>query len=212
MPLLRIGKVEKRSYLVNSNGSYAAYTKRYLQGEMRNELTYQEIDKLFKNYLEWENEFVDSKNLHKSDIDKSTELIIQKLDSKDTSIRYIASHMILTFQIEKAKEKLIERILDKDTFNSNGTMTYALSHLNCQNYLVNVFEILATQSYESKMHAYSIMSEQKFEFTEDDLNKMTKIWNQFKESTEGNKDLDEQTIEMVKDGYQGYISYLDNQE
>ena len=179
---------------------------------MKNALTYQEIDKLFKNNLEWENEFVDSKTLDKSELDKSIELIIHKLDSKDASIRYIASHMILTFQIERAKEKLIARILDKDTFNSNGTMTYALSHLNCQNYLVNIFRILATQSYESKMHAYSIMSEQTFKFTEEDLNKMTKIWNQFEESTKRNKDLDEETIEMVKDGYEGYISYFDNQQ
>jgi len=120
--------------------------------------------------------------------------------------------MILTFKIERAKEKLIKRILDKETFNSNGTMTYALSHLNCQNYLVNVFEILATQSYESKIHAYSIMSEQTFEFTEDDLNKMKNIWNQFEESTKRIKDLDEETIEMVKDGYEGYVSYLYKQQ
>ena len=179
---------------------------------MKNELTYEEIDKLFKNDLEWRNEFVDSKELDKSDIDKSVELIIRKLDSKDTSIRYIASHMILTFKIEEAKEKLIKRILDKETFNSNGTMTYALSHLNCQNYLVNVFKILATQSYESKIHAHSIMSEQIFEFTEDDLNKMKIIWNQFEKSIKRNKELDEETIEMVKDGYEGYISYLDKQQ
>ena len=185
---------------------------RYLQGAMKNELTYEEIDKLFKNDLEWKNEFIDSKTLEKLDKDKSIELIIHKLDSKETSIRYIASHMILTFKIEKSKEKLIKRILDKDTFNSNGTMTYALSHLNCQNYLVNVFEILATQSYESKMHAYNIMSEQTFEFTEDDLNKMKNIWNQFEESTKRNKDLDEETIELVKDGYEGYVSYLNKHQ
>ena len=179
---------------------------------MKKELTYEEIDKLFKNDLEWKNEFIDSKTLGKSDKDRSIELIIHKLDSKKTSIRYIASHMILTFKIERAKEKLIKRILDKETFNSNGTMTYALSHLNCQNYLVNVFEILATQSYESKIHAYSIMSEQTFEFTEDDLNKMKNIWNQFEKSTKRSKDLDEETIEMVKDGYEGYVSYLDKQQ
>jgi len=103
---------------------------------MKKELSCEEIDKLFKNDLEWKNEFIDSKTLGKSDKDRSIELIIHKLDSKKTSIRYIASRMILTFKIERAKEKLIKRILDKETFNSNGTMTYALSHLNCQNYLV----------------------------------------------------------------------------
>jgi hypothetical protein len=179
---------------------------------MKNELTYHEIEELFRKQTEWENEMIDSKSILKKDKQKSIELIIGKLNSSDTSIRYIASHMILTFKLEEAKEKLIERILNKDTFNSNGTMTYALSHLNCKNNLVEVFEILATQSYESKIHAYSIMPEQIFEFTTDDLNRMTEIWNQFVYGKQDDMALDRETIEMVKDGYEGYISYLEKDE
>ena len=113
--------------------------------------------------------------------------------------------MILTFKIEKAKEKLIERILNKETFNSNGTMTYALYHLNCKSNLVDVFKILATQSYESKLHAYDLLSEQEFEFNEKDLSEISSIWNEVK-----SQELEKETFEMIQDAYNGFISYLNN--
>jgi len=161
--------------------AYAAYRHYVICKElMKNELTYNEIESLFNHHSDWDNDLILSKNLSSVDKIESTELIISKLNSDDTSIRYIASHMILIFKLESAKQKLIERILNIDTFNSNGTMTYALQHLDCKSNLVDVFKILTTQSYESKMHAYAILSEQEFEFSEEDLNQLTTIWNQVK--------------------------------
>ena len=113
--------------------------------------------------------------------------------------------MILTFKIEKAKQKLIERILNKETINSNGTMTYALYHLNCKSNLVDVFKILATQSYESKMHAYAILSEQEFEFSRDDLSEINAIWN-----TTKSQELEKETFEMIEDAYSGFIAYIND--
>ena len=70
--------------------------------------------------------------------------------------------MIIEFKIENAKSKLIERILNPETMNYNGSMTYALGHLKCEDELVNVFRILATQSYESKIHAYQNQTKNQF--------------------------------------------------
>jgi HEAT repeat protein len=142
---------------------------------MKNELTYKVVKELFNKHLDWDNGMVGSKSLESVTSQKSIELIIDKLSSNEPSIRYIASNMIIEFKIEKAKQKLIKRIKAKETLNSNGSMTYALSQLDCRNNLKDIFKILATQSYESKMHAYNILSEQEFNFTKNDIFEMKQI-------------------------------------
>ncbi|MFT6337381.1 MAG: hypothetical protein ACJATI_004144 [Halioglobus sp.] len=176
---------------------------------MKKELTYNQIDKFFRAPDEWEIEMVDSKILKCIDLTKTQILLINKLNSDDGQIRYIASHIILTFKLEEAKNKLIERILNKNTYNHNGTMTYALGHLNCSDNLVDVFKILATQSYESKLHAYNILSEQEFEFTEGDLSDLTEIWNKLKSNQDGKSKLESETFEMIRDAYEGFIKYIE---
>ena len=170
---------------------------------MKKKLTYNEIENFFNHHKDWVNDLVESSQLNLADKKRSIDLIISKLDSNDTSIRYIASHLILTFKIERAKHKLIERILAKETFNSNGTMTYALFHLNCESNLADVFRILATQSYESKMHAYAIISEQEFEFSKDDLSEIKSIWNKTK-----SQKLEKETFAMIEDAYNGFMGYI----
>ena len=170
---------------------------------MEKKQTYNEVENFFNHHKDWVNDLVEASQLNSADKNRSIDLIISKLDSNDTSIRYIASHLILTFKIEKAKNKLIERILAKETFNSNGTMTYALYHLNCKSNLADVFRILATQSYESKMHAYAILSEQEFEFSKDDLSEIKSIWNKTK-----SQELEKETFEMIADAYNGFMAYI----
>ena len=172
---------------------------------MKTEITYKDIEEFFNHPNEWNNDLVEGRNLSLADKTKSSDYIISKLDSNETAVRYIASHMIITFKIEKAKQKLIERILNKDTINSNGTMTYALYHLNCKSNLVDVFKILATQSYESKMHAYAILSEQEFEFSKDDLSEINTIWN-----TTKSQELEKETYEIIEDAYSGFIAYMND--
>ena len=176
--------------------------------KMKNELTYNQVDQFFRNPEEWDNKIVDSKILASTDRTKTLDLIIEMLNSDDGQIRYIASHLILNFKLEEAKDKLIERILDKNIFNHNGTMTYALEHLDCSNNLAEVFNILATQSYESKLHAYNILSEQEFEFTIEDPNELTNIWSELVLHQNGKNKLESETYEMIKDAYEGFIKYL----
>jgi len=102
---------------------------------------------------------------------------------------------------------LIKRILDSDTMNSNGTMTYALGELDCKHDLVSIFRILTTQSYESKCHAYDILSEHEFEFTPDDLNMMTRIWNGIKLEPKETQNFDTESLKMMKDVYDGFLEY-----
>ncbi len=174
---------------------------------MNKELTFEQIKEQFSN-PDWTSELLSNCYLEPSDRAKSTMYIIDQLASRDSSIRYIASLMIIRFDIHDAVEPLIERILDKDTKNSNGTMAFALEDLNCENHLVKVFEILATQSYESKCHAYNILNEQEFKFTEVDIHEMNKILNNAERNKEENQIFDNETLEMIKDGYEGFEQYL----
>ncbi len=175
---------------------------------MENELTYIQIKEFFNDIQAWENDIIDSKILRKADLENIVNLIIDKLNSLDGQGRYIASHLILTFKIDSAKDRLIQRILDNDTMNNNGTMTYALGHLDCRNNLVDVFKILATQSYESKCHAYNILCEQQFEFTENDIQEMKTILKWVELNKEGNQIFDLETLEMIQEAYEGFELYL----
>jgi hypothetical protein len=175
---------------------------------MKKPIAYEEIRKLFLSDKEWNIELIELRVLDEGTSQQSIDFIIDQLNSKDASKRFVASHIIAEFKIEEAKEKLIERIKDIDTVQHNGTMAYALEHLNCKNHLMEVFEILATQSYESKMHAYSILCEQEFEFTREDIIEMKQMFESVKVNKEANQIFDEETFEMIKDGYQGFAEYL----
>lgn len=174
---------------------------------MNKELTFEQIKEQFSN-PDWTSELLSNCYLEPSDKAKSIKYIINQLASRDSSIRYIASLMIIRFDIQDAVEPLIGRILDKDTKNSNGTMAFALEDLNCENHLVRIFEILATQSYESKCHAYNILSEQEFIFMKEDIHEMKRILNNVEQNQEENQIFDNETLEMIKDSYEGFEQYL----
>ena len=141
---------------------------------MERRLSYEHVKNQF-NENDWSDKLISNSSLDPNDKDRSVKYIIEQLNSRDTSTRYIASLMIIQYEINDAAEMLIKRILDADTLNSNGTVTFALEELDCKHHLVEVFEILATQSYESKCHAYNILSAQEFIFTKDDLIQMKRI-------------------------------------
>jgi len=176
---------------------------------MKLELTYDKIRAQF-NYSDWNSDLISNSYLETNDKEKSKKYIIAQLESKNSSIRHIASMMIIRFEIHEAAQMLIKRILDKDTLNSNGTMAFALEDLNCENYLLQIFKILATQSYESKCHAYNILSEQEFIFTKNDIVRMKEILDYVDQNREENQIFEDETFEMIKDGFEGFNTYLRN--
>ena len=176
---------------------------------MNDDLTYQEVKAQFSN-PNWNCDFIENRQIDLNEKTAIIEIIIDKLDSKDIGDRYIASHMIIEFKLFEAKSKLIERILDPDTRNSNGTMTYALEHLNCANNLVDIFKILATQTYESQWHAYNVLNEQIFEFTSEDLDHLEHIWEEVQTRQIEGQIYEKAVMEMIKDAYIGFINYREN--
>ena len=176
---------------------------------MKRQLSYEQIKNQF-SLKDWNIDQIATCSLNPLDNDKSVKYIIDKLNSSETSTRYIASMLIIQFEINDAVEMLIKRTLDEDTLNSNGTMTFALEDLDCRNNLVQVFKILATQSYESKCHAYNILSEQEFEFSKQDISEMKQILEDVIKNKTANQIFDNETLEMVLDGYEGFKQYLND--
>lgn len=174
---------------------------------MERRFTYHQIKNQFTE-SNWNTNLISNSILDPNDRDKTINYIIEQLNSNETSIRYIASLMIIQYDINDAVETLINRILDPDTLDSNGTMTFALEELDCKNHLVDIYRILSSQSYESKCHAYNILSEQEFVFTKDDIIEMKRILDDAIQNRTANQIYDDETLEMVKDGYEGFEHYL----
>lgn len=174
---------------------------------MKRKLTYEQIVSQF-NISDWNSQLISNCKLDPKDKEESVKYIIDKLNSRESGIRYIASLMIIQFKINEAAEMLIKRILDTDTLGSNGTMAYALKELDCKNNLVHIFRILATQSFESKCHAYNILSEQEFEFTKDDICEMKQIFEHAFQNKKTNQIFDDETLQMIANVYEGFKQYL----
>ena len=105
-----------------------------------------------------------------------TDFLISLLEQSDSRIRNIAALALEEIRDERALEPLLKSINKKENFNFNGTMVFALESLDCSKHLVEIFEILFYQTYESKMSAMSILDNQFFEFTKNDLINIEKMW------------------------------------
>jgi hypothetical protein len=58
---------------------------------------------------------------------------------------------------DKAIPHLIEKINDRNTYNKNGTLVFALGELNSQAYFIDIVKIICEQGYEARMTAYGIV-------------------------------------------------------
>lgn len=178
---------------------------------MNSEITIEEIRSQFLD-PNWTTELIENRELEPKKAEDIRKYIVDQLNSDEDYVRYISSLMIIQFKIESAKSKLIERILDSNTLGNNGSMTYALLHLNCEDKLVDVFRILASQTWESKNHAYTILSEQIFEFSRSDLYNLDKIWNDVLANQTKNQIYDSETLEMIENAYLGFKTYQTDEQ
>jgi hypothetical protein len=52
---------------------------------------------------------------------------------------------------------IIKKINDKDLYNRNGTLVYALENLDSLEYYIDIIKIICEQGYEARFMAYSII-------------------------------------------------------
>ena len=138
----------------------------------------EEIDYLKKNIFsdDWELVKKSARRLGKLGGKDITDFLISLLEQSNSGIRNRAALALEEIRDDKALKPLLKSIKKKKNFNYNGTMVFALESLDCSKHLIEIFEILFYQTYESKMSAMSILDTQIFEFTKDDLINIEKMW------------------------------------
>jgi len=136
------------------------------------------------------------------------EHLIKLIESEDPIVRNAAALKLKDLKDDRAIVPLLNSIFKNRNFN--GTMVYALESLNCEEHFINIFKILFHEGYEAKIAANSILNEQVFEFTQEDLFCIQSMWkdcilNPKEYEGFGNKE----TRSMMEDNYDGFMKYLE---
>ena len=137
------------------------------------------------------------------------DFLISLISLENSSIRNRAALALYEIKDQRALEPLLNAIFKKENHNYNGTMVFALESLDCSKKLKEIFKILFYQTYESKISAYSIISDQIFEFTREDLIEIKQMWDDCKLHPEKCPYFeDKETREMMQDAVDGYMGYF----
>ena len=177
---------------------------------MKDSVTNSKIENWKKDFLSNDLKTVQKSadNLVKIGGDNVVKFLIGLLELQHVEKRNIVALALRDLKNNKAIEPILKSIFKSENKNYNGTMVYTLQELNCKNKLVEIFKILFFQGYEAKLLAYNILDEQIFEFKKNDLIEIQKMWKEYNL----NPDKNEETIKMVKDAYEGYIEYLNEEK
>lgn len=141
--------------------------------------------------------------------DEVIEFLISLISLDNSGIRNRAALALENIKDNRALEPLLTAIFKKENHNYNGTMVFALESFDCSQKLKEIFRILFYETYESKISAYSILNDQIFDFTKDDLHEIQKMWDDCKLHPEKCPYIDDlETRQMMQNAVDGYMSYL----
>lgn len=105
-----------------------------------------------------------------------SDLFISLLKSENPAVRNIAALCLADMKEQRALEPILKAIFLKESFDANGTLAYALQFLDCSKRIKEVFRILFYCDYEPKLSASDILSEQIFEFSQQDIYEIFEMW------------------------------------
>ncbi|MFD2245406.1 HEAT repeat domain-containing protein [Pontibacter ruber] len=171
----------------------------------------EEIDQLKQDILsqEWERMRTAAYRLGEIGGDEVLGFLLSLLKSKDPILRNCAALALKDMKDNRAVEPLLESIFKRENHKYNGTMVFALEGLDCSQNLKEIFKILFYESYEAKISAYEILSEQEFEFSEEDLHEINQMWADIKLHPKKCPNYEyEEVPNMIQNAVDGYMSYL----
>jgi HEAT repeat protein len=90
---------------------------------------------------------------------RTVEILIKDLESSNSYIRNKAALDLMDMQAEGAVEPLLKAISKPENVNHRGTLVYALTAFNCEQYLEVIVDLALTGNYEVTAEACSIISE-----------------------------------------------------
>lgn len=141
--------------------------------------------------------------------DEVVDFLISLIAVDNSGIRNRAALALEEIKDNRALEPLLTAIFKKENHNYNGTMVFALESLDCSQKLKEIFRILFYETYESKISAYAILSDQIFDFAKEDLLEIQNMWDDCKQHPDKCPCYDDlETREMMQDAVDGFMSYL----
>ena len=88
-------------------------------------------------------------------------------------------------------------------------MVFALESLDCSKKLKEVFKILFHETYEARMSAASILNDQIFEFTKDDLDEISEMWQDCQLHPEKCPEIENNEARAsIQNQVDGFLAYL----
>ncbi len=179
----------------------------------------QEIEKLKRDIFSanWDNMKQSTNRLFEIGGQQNLDFLVRLLDQPNSGVRNAVALTFMDNKFNEGLEPLLKSIQKDENKNARGTMVYALQTLKCSKKLKELFDILltATKNWEVQSGILTVLEEQEFEFSTDDLIEIQNRWNKVKvkwDETNGidKADLKEYQIdkELVQDLVDGYVSYL----
>ncbi len=171
-----------------------------------------EIEKLKTDILSenWEVVKTSADRLGQIGSDEVVHFLISLLALENSGIRDRAALALADIKDDRALEPLLTAIFKKENYNYNGTLVYALEFLNCSQKFKDVFKILFFETDEAKIGAYTILTEQEFDFTEQDLIEIKQMWEDCKCKPEICPGFEnKETKDMMQDAVEGFLTYLE---
>ena len=170
-----------------------------------------EIEQLKKDIFsdDWELVKSSADRLGQIGGDEVVDFLISLIALDNSGIRNQAALALEDIKDNRALEPLLKAILKKENHNYNGTMVFALESLDCSQKLKEIFRILFYETFESKINANAILSNQMFDFTKEDLLEIQNMWDDCKQHPDKCPCYDDIEIrEMMQDAVDGFMIYL----
>jgi hypothetical protein len=171
-----------------------------------------EIEQLKKNVFsdDWELVKSSADRLGKIGGDEIVDFLISLISLDNSGIRNRAALALEEIKDNRAVQPLLDSIFKKENLNYNGTMVFALESLDCSKNFKDIFKILFYQGYEAKMSAYAILDEQEFDFNDNDLYEIQRMWSECLQNPNLCPDF-EDSKDDIQETVDSYLSYLNNQ-
>ncbi|MBC8081825.1 MAG: HEAT repeat domain-containing protein [Hymenobacter sp.] len=156
---------------------------------------------------DWEQAREAAYELATIETEESFNFLVGLLALDNAQLRKIAALALREKADNRAVEPLLAAINNPANKNNRGTMVYALARLDCSHHLKNMFELLIYGNYEVKMGAVTVLEEQLFEFTIDELENIAAMWRDCKDHPEKCPGY-EKCREGIESLIEGFLSYL----
>ena len=141
--------------------------------------------------------------------DEVVEFLIPLLESDDPGIRDTAAQALSDIKDSRAVDPLLAAILKDVASEDNDTLVFALEFLDCSLKLKEMFQILLYGSYMSKLSAYNILSDQVFDFSEQDVADIKAMCEDCKAHPEKCPEYEREDVKiMIQDSVDGFAGHV----